>query len=123
MHKFTIYGKAQAKQRPRFTKGGHIYTPQETLQYENVVRYSYIASKGKCYENALKMRVVVFYATKYKNKKGQYRIERPDLSNIVKSIEDGLNGVAYKDDAQIVVLEAEKRYGDEFKVEVEISEV
>ena len=36
---------------------------------------------------------------------------RPDLDNYVKTIADALNGVVYKDDGQIVVLRAEKKYG------------
>lgn len=36
----------------------------------------------------------------------------PDLSKLVRAIEDALTGVVYRDDAQIVQLYAEKLYGD-----------
>ena len=36
-------------------------------------------------------------------------LRRADCSNLVKSVEDALNGVAYADDSQVVVLHAEKR--------------
>jgi Holliday junction resolvase RusA-like endonuclease len=121
MIEFIIEGKPQPKQRPRFSKG-HVYTPKETLDYEKLVRVLYISKGGKLHENALKMRVVAYYHIKGK-KIGEYKTSRPDLSNIVKSIEDGLNGIAYKDDSQIVILEAEKRYAERNYVKVEITEL
>lgn len=39
------------------------------------------------------------------------RTFRGDLDNIVKSVLDGLNGVAWKDDAQVVEIRA-RRYSD-----------
>jgi Holliday junction resolvase RusA-like endonuclease len=43
---------------------------------------------------------------------------RPDLSNLVKLIEDALNGNAYKDDSRIVRTVAAKRYGDRSRTEI-----
>lgn len=48
-------------------------------------------------------------------------MHKPDTDNIAKIIADALNGVAYKDDAQITKLEVAKLYGSEDKVEVEIN--
>ena len=50
---------------------------------------------------------------------GQRR--KPDLDNIIKSILDALNKVAYHDDTQIVSLSVEKFYSDSPRVEVSIS--
>ena len=41
MREFKIPGKAQAKQRPRMGRSGIVYTPKETLIYENYVRMCY----------------------------------------------------------------------------------
>ena len=46
--------------------------------------------------------------------------KRPDIDNVIKTICDGLNGVAYYDDSQVVEVTAEKRYSDEPRVEVSI---
>ncbi len=39
--------------------------------------------------------------------------KKPDLSKLVRAIEDALIGIAYHDDAQIVRLDVEKRYADD----------
>lgn len=41
MREFKIPGKAQAKQRPRMGRTGIVYTPKETLVYENYVKMCY----------------------------------------------------------------------------------
>ena len=37
---------------------------------------------------------------------------KPDIDNIIKAVLDGLNGVAFKDDAQVVFISAQKLYSD-----------
>lgn len=49
--------------------------------------------------------------------------KKPDWDNIGKAVCDALNGVAYKDDAQIVQAKVEKYYSDTPRVEVEISDL
>lgn len=41
-----------------------------------------------------------------------------DLDNIVKAIQDGLNGVVWCDDGQVVKLEAERRKGRPERAEI-----
>lgn len=42
-YKFTVYGKPQPKQRPRFNKyTGATYTPKETRLYETEVKYYFL---------------------------------------------------------------------------------
>ena len=46
---------------------------------------------------------------------------KPDGSNVLKAIEDGLNGIVYVDDSQIVMSHIEKHYSDSPRVEVTVS--
>ena len=48
---------------------------------------------------------------------------KPDTDNIAKSILDSLNGIAYKDDKQVIRLIVEKWYADIPSVNVMIKEV
>ena len=48
---------------------------------------------------------------------------KPDIDNVIKAVLDALNGIAYKDDARVVELEARKVYGNEPGVAVEIHAV
>ena len=40
--KFTVKGKAKAKQSVKFTKGGKKYTPRDIVEYANLVKMSFI---------------------------------------------------------------------------------
>lgn len=47
---------------------------------------------------------------------------KPDLDNLVKSILDGLNGIAWHDDAQIVQLNVSKSYSESPHIFITIRE-
>lgn len=134
---FEVTGKPQGKARPRMTKSGHVYTPNSTTQYEQQVRAAYQAAAGdrKGFFNDEPVSVVinVFYdipkSTPKKKLPQILRSEllptkKPDTDNIAKIICDALNGIAYKDDAQIVELHVYKWYTTrEARVTVYIGEV
>lgn len=49
--------------------------------------------------------------------------KKPDLDNVIKIILDGLNGLAYGDDKQVVELKALKCYAKEPFVLIQIEEM
>lgn len=130
---YKLYGEPVAKGRPRFTRQGRTYTPAKTKGYEDEVAVMAKAAMN-CLE-PLKTPVAVFvYVTfavpqSYSKKRREACLEglerhvkRPDLDNIVKAITDGMNGVVYEDDSQIVSLHATKVYGTDAMVEVMVLE-
>ena len=55
---------------------------------------------------------------------GSHRpVVKPDTDNYIKSTLDGLNGLLWEDDNQIVDLIAHKYYSDNPRVEVEVNKV
>ena len=133
MRGFNIPGKIQAKQRPRFN-GRYVYTPDRTTNYENWVKACYLEkyNNEKLLETSLEVYIRAYFEIpkSVSKKKKQQMLEdkirptiKPDTDNIAKSILDSLNGIAYKDDKQIVSLKVDKYYAEIPSVSVEIKEV
>ena len=128
--KIIIEGKPRGKGRPRFTRSGIVYTDQQTKDYEKLVGISYQNCKDrKVYTNAIKMEIRAYFEPiKSISKKERDRLigksytKKPDADNIAKIIMDGLNGIAYKDDSQVVELTVTKHYSEKEYVEVIINE-
>lgn len=129
----TIPGKPFGKQRPRVTKTGIAYTPQETVNYENFIKLLYMQKyRDLKLEGPLRMIIRAFYKIpKSASRKDKELMEqniirptkKPDVDNIVKVVLDALNDLAYEDDRQIVELYVSKFYAEDEFVEVVVEEV
>lgn len=116
---FTVPGTPQGKGRPRFGNG-RTYTPKKTLRYETLIREAYKLQSGTYFGEApLRMRITAYFPipkSYTKKRRGeivsgrQYPTKKPDGDNIEKAVLDALNGVAYKDDIQVIELTWSKRY-------------
>ena len=107
------------------------YTPAETRKYEQkVARCAFEAYGSRLLEEGpIGIRIRAVYPipkSATKKKKAEMATgailptKKPDLDNVKKAILDGLNGVLFKDDAQVVYLEARKVYGDNPRVDVRV---
>lgn len=124
---FTINGECVPKARPRFSKFGHVYTTPKTRAYENIVKSTAIDNHVPCITMALRVELVIYKSIpkSFSKKKRElanegkiYPVVKPDIDNYVKSVLDGLNGVLFIDDKQIVDFRAIKKYSDNPRVEV-----
>jgi Holliday junction resolvase RusA-like endonuclease len=128
--KFIVEGKPTGKGRPRLGRYG-TYTPQKTVNYENLVKFSYLqVTNDKLVDCPIKIKIKAYFEPpksiskkKYKELMGQPYTKKPDADNICKSILDGLNGIAYTDDNQVAELEIQKLYSDRARTEVEINKI
>ena len=110
-----VLGEPVAQGRPRFSRqGGFVkaYDPAKSRDYKSYVRL--IAAQNapdSPVEGAIEFSLRIYRAIpkgmpKYKReaaKAGTLRpVTKPDVSNVLKGVEDALKGVWYKDDSQIV---------------------
>lgn len=114
---FILYGPIVGKQRPRFrrvkTKEKEFtstYTPKKTKNYEDMIAEAYRKSYPDVAfpEGALEIEIYFYFqmpkSWSLKKKERMFNtpcMKKPDLDNCIKSVQDGLNGVAFKDDSQI----------------------
>lgn len=114
--------RIQAKERPRVSMAGHLYTPRKTRSFEMEVALRYISEVNYHFNDAVEVEMR-FYFHKPKTVKRKLPTVVPDLDNCIKSVLDGLNGCAYKDDSQVVTIIATKRYTEgEDRIEVDIQD-
>lgn len=117
------------KARPRFnTTTGRTYTPASTKEFKEELAWKYKQAGGKFYKGNLKVKLVfAFIPPKSWSKKekkealeGRTIPTKMDTDNLIKSVTDSLNGIAYTDDRYIYKVEAEKKYDTEEYIEIEI---
>ena len=77
---------------------------------------------GEMFDGPVVMRLL-FILPKPKSVKRLWPHVKPDLDKLCRALGDSLEGIAYVNDSQIVILAASKIYGDNPGVEIEISEV
>ena len=128
--KFNINTRPTPKQRPRLGKSGKVYTPNSTKVFEEICRLSY---ENRYYFDKEYISIKIVFKFKvpksYSKKKyseaieGKIRPSTNDIDNLLKSVLDGLNGKAWKDDRYIYSIEAEKIFADKDCIEVEIKSI
>ena len=106
---FTVTG-VRGKPRPSFARGKK-YTPSDYARYEQSIGAAYINSGGVKMSGPVSVAIDVFGQmpkSRPKRITSEANTYKPDADNIAKAVLDGLNGVAYDDDAQVVELHVRK---------------
>lgn len=120
MIRITVPGRPVPKGRPMLGVRGRkafVYTPERTKEYEQTVGWHARAAVQVC--EALECPVAVAIDLYLHGKR------RIDVDNCAKSILDGMNGIVYEDDNQVVDLRVRKLRESNRKnqrVEVEVWE-
>lgn len=134
---FTVPGQPQGKGRPRVGRiadQARMFTPAKTAAYEGLIAHAaQQAMQGRELIHgpvAVVLEVCCQVPVSWSKKKqaqalaGQvFPVTKPDIDNVEKAIFDGLNGVAWKDDVQVVDVWKRKRYAETPGVHVEITPI
>ena len=128
---FFVPGKPRGKGRPRFFKG-HAVTDPKTREYEALVgeraqaamndlaRCIGLKEADAIIDNPCDVDVIAFFSVpkSYSKVKRECALNqvlkpnKPDADNIAKIVLDGMNGIAFSDDAHVWRVVCEKRYSD-----------
>ena len=122
---FVIHGEAVGKERPRFWRGGHVYTPAKTKAFEEKVRLLALQARGCRRPFVGPVGLQLAFEAPRGGGQAATRVQvlqldpaygwvtgRPDVSNCLKAIEDALNGVMYKDDSQVALVRIARGLAD-----------
>ncbi|AQQ20235.1 RusA family crossover junction endodeoxyribonuclease [Burkholderia cenocepacia] len=134
---FVVPGKPVAKGRPRFSRRNGImrtHTPEESERYENLVKMAARAAMRSTAPYSGPIRLIVHiglpipasWSMKRQGEAAAGAIgatKKPDADNVVKALKDGMNGVVYVDDGQVVDLWVSKRYARTPGVRIEAIEL
>ena len=134
-----VPGEPVGKGRPRAfqTRGARrtikMHTPEKTRAYEDAVALAgKLAMQGRePLGGPVAMRLDIFMPIPASWSKAKREaallssvmpISKPDASNVLKAVEDALNGIAYIDDSQIIDVWVRKRYSHEARIELTVSQ-
>lgn len=119
---FLVPGNPIAKGRPRRGRGGVMYTPQRTVNNEAFIKLIAVQSMADREPTgcAVVVDIAFVFAVPKSTKASKAKqmmegeeppIKKPDIDNIVKSVLDACNCVAWVDDRQVVGVYMTKHYG------------
>ena len=136
---FTVPGKPQGKASARTgynpkTKQVMSHTLENTVLYENFIKTCYMQETDHTFDRGIPLSICItacFEPVKSVSKKQRELMmqdkvrptKKPDIDNIIKAVLDALNGIAYKDDTQVVQVAASKLYRENARIDVTIEEL
>ncbi len=130
---FIVPGEARGKGRPRFVRAtGVAFTPEKTASYENLVKLAAQAAMGDLPPSSSPLMVDISVwrgiPSSWSKKKREaalcaYAPTGYDVDNLAKAILDGMSGVVFVNDRQVVGLHVAKRYSFTPKAIVQVLEI
>lgn len=119
---------AQQRAKTRFKDGNVLgkYDPEKCKNYKALVKQMAWQAMTKeqfsCTDLPVRMEMTFFLprAKSISKKKRPHPITRPDIDNLYKGVADGMEGIVYDRDEQVIVCTISKRYADGDPVGCEI---
>lgn len=127
-----IYGKPTPKGRPRFTRTGRTYTPAKTRAAEINIQSAWVLTtnnRRRPHDGPVSVEYHAYFIppTSWPKWKREAALAghlihttKPDWDNLAKTL-DGLNGLAWLDDAQVFHAITAKHYDTVARTEVKIT--
>lgn len=133
---FKVDANPVGKQRARYVKRGNFvstYTPEKTRTYEALIKEASREAMGSTEPLETPVSLYLYIRVPIPKSHSKKKVEaclngldqpikKPDASNILKSVEDGMNGIVYKDDSQIINLHVTKVYSTLAGVDICVKE-
>jgi Holliday junction resolvase RusA-like endonuclease len=113
-----------AKGRPRMARTGVVFTPSKTRHYENQLRFflhKEFAGKDPVKDPLIVHAIFAFVRPKgMSEKKRPFHCVKPDLTNLMKALEDAGNGIIWQDDSQIFEMGLIKTYDNKSWIKITV---
>lgn len=128
---FEIPGHPTALKRARIGRRGafaRMFDPKENREAKDTLAvFAVRAMNGRAPLEGPLTLTATFYFVRPKSKTRKrppdpfpYPSGKPDTDNLIKLISDGMNGIVYRDDAQIVTVLAGKRWAQDNRPRTEV---
>ena len=127
-----VPGKPVGKQRARVVstgKGTHSFTPLTTVQWEGLIKLLARQAGIQPTDMPTSVRIEIertvpqSWSRKRKSQalSAVWATGKPDIDNVIKAVLDALNGIAWRDDAQVVNLTATRTFTERDQTTISIS--
>ena len=103
--RFVVPGEPVPKARPRMGRGGRVYTPARTVNFEKRVAICAANANPEIFTGSVAVRIWISLPM---TKKQVERISRADLDNYAKAIMDAMSQIVYTDDRQVMRLRIDR---------------
>lgn len=114
---FEIPGKPYPLKRPRRASYGGMFDPKENVEAKKLVAQIARMAIKTPIEGPIRLaatflfeRPASHYGKTLKASAPIHHTQRPDVDNLIKTLLDGLNGIAWLDDAQVVEVSGLKMW-------------
>lgn len=119
------------KERPKLGRGGNVYTPRKTAAFEQMLAVE--AARGMRprapFTEPVRLDVHAQFAIpkSWPNWRREAALGRTiwptsvDLDNVIKAVQDALNGVVFQDDRQVVRVSGTKVYAERPSIIVSVT--